>query len=825
MAKGEVNRNLLFGLLALQNGFVDQSALVAAFQSWVRDKSHSIADYLIKRGDLEMSCKSALEALVELHREDDGQSLERGVVATLNRNGQLLAELTHCCDLEVQSIAKALAAVAVPADRHDLEATADDATRSYRTAIDVTSGRRFRVIRFHAEGGLGAVYLAHDEELNRDVALKRIKGGPPHDPGSHVRFLREAEITGRLEHPGVVPVYGLGLLADGRPEYAMRFIEGESLKTAITRHHSARARSARDRSSHDLALPNLVRRFLDVCNTISYAHNRGIVHRDIKPSNVMLGPFGETIVVDWGLAKSIGRPTEAVDLPEPTVRPTFQDDGRARTIGPVGTPHYMSPEQTATHLDHVSFASDIYGLGATLYCLLTGKAPFQGSGVDTPAMLALVRSGEFRKPREINPAVPRPLEAVCLKAMALRPEDRYPSAQALGLDIERWLADAPVSVYREPLTDRLGRWVRRHKTLVTAAAMLVVCALVALGIDVVRVGRERAVAEENFVMARDAVNRILSETAEGRLAAVPQAEELRLQISKDALQFNERFLRQQPRNPSVLRDAASTYRQVANIQRMLNHADARETYGQAIALWEKLLVEFPGDIGDQLNLALTLADIGELARTTGDLHAAEETCRRAVTIADQLLKLMPNEANCHLARAMGLLYLAQVQTDAQQYEEARRSAEGAATEFRPLIRHPLDGARNALLLFMALDNWGKALRHVGESKEAEKRLSESTRLSTSLLDYLAKNPLPGRQGDAALLPNIRFARGQAELELGLLLAPVQSRKIEAADHFDRAVNDLSGLAQAFPRITIYETLRKAATRGRDEIRGAKSAKP
>ena len=242
---------------------------------------------------------------------------------------------------------------------------------------------------------------------------------PRSDPDSRVRFVREAEITGRLEHPGIVPVYGLGEFADGRPEYAMRFIEGESLRTAISRHHTARLDSAADPASRALALPNLVRRFLDVCNAISYAHNRGIVHRDIKPSNIMLGPYGETLVVDWGLAKAIGRPEEAAGRLETTLRPSSRSGEGSPTLGAVGTPSYMSPEQAAGAHDQVSFASDIYGLGATLYCLLTGKAPFQGESDDARAILAKVRSGEFRKPRELNPAVPAALEAVCLKAMAL----------------------------------------------------------------------------------------------------------------------------------------------------------------------------------------------------------------------------------------------------------------------------------------------------------------------------------------------------------------------------------------------------------------------
>ena len=165
-------------------------------------------------------------------------------------------------------------------------------------------GRRFRALRPHAQGGLGAVFVALDRELNREVALKQILDHHADDPVSRKRFLVEAEITGRLEHPGIVPVYGLGTYGDGRPYYAMRFVQGDSLKEAIERFHTDRAlKNGPGRRS--LELRKLLRRFIDVCNAIEYAHSRGVLHRDIKPANVILGKFGETLVVDWGLAKPL----------------------------------------------------------------------------------------------------------------------------------------------------------------------------------------------------------------------------------------------------------------------------------------------------------------------------------------------------------------------------------------------------------------------------------------------------------------------------------------------------------------------------------------
>src|SRR5262249_7865960 len=169
-----------------------------------------------------------------------------------------------------------------------------------------SSGLRFRILRPHAKGGLGEVFVALDSELNREVALKEIQPRFADHPEARTRFLLEAEITGGLAHPGIVPVYGLGHYADGRPFYAMRFIQGDSLQDAITRLHQAEVPD-RDPGERTLALRGLLGRFIDVCEAVAYAHSRGVLHRDLKPGNVMLGKFGETLVVDWGLAKTVGQ--------------------------------------------------------------------------------------------------------------------------------------------------------------------------------------------------------------------------------------------------------------------------------------------------------------------------------------------------------------------------------------------------------------------------------------------------------------------------------------------------------------------------------------
>src|SRR5262249_11176450 len=208
----------------------------------------------------------------------------------------------------------------------------------------------------------------------------------PHadDPASRARFLLEAEVTGRLEHPGVVPVYGLGTSDQGRPFYAMRFVRGQSLKEAIDRFYQADEHPGRDPAERTLALRQLLGRFIDVCQAIAYAHSRGVIHRDLKPANILLGPYGETLVVDWGLAKVVGRddppPQPAAEL---TLRPASHSGSSETVAGTaMGTPAYMSPEQAEGRLERIGPASDIYSLGATLYCLVTGRPPLNDGDGD-----------------------------------------------------------------------------------------------------------------------------------------------------------------------------------------------------------------------------------------------------------------------------------------------------------------------------------------------------------------------------------------------------------------------------------------------------------
>jgi len=396
---------------------------------------------------------------------------------------------------------------------------------------ELTPAGRYRPIELYAHGGLGEVFMARDEELGREVALKRMRVLEAASSPRVRRFQFEAEITGRLDHPGVVPVYGLGHDASGRLYYAMRFIRGETLQQAVERYHRTYP-PGKDIGAGAIAFQKLLRSFLTVCQTIGYAHSQDVIHRDLKPANIMLGHYGETLVVDWGLAKRLTRPSQAegetLDAAE-SAAATVPDE---TMLGQVkGSPAFMSPEQAEGRTDLIGPASDIYSLGATLYMLLAGKMPFANLGLYE--LLNHAKRGDFPPPRQLRADIPPALEAICLKAMRLKPGERYATALELAADLEHWLADDPVAAWREPWTSRAKRWMRKHQTLTSTVVAAVLVAL--MGISAVAVQQQQsnhALGEKNSQLV--VANQKESDARKRAEAAEKRAEEKAADAKREA---------------------------------------------------------------------------------------------------------------------------------------------------------------------------------------------------------------------------------------------------------------------------------------------------
>jgi serine/threonine-protein kinase len=712
MAAIAADRNLLFGLLALQNGLVNQAQLVAAFQAWTLDKARPLADHLLALGHLNDAQRAVVEAMADLHVAKHGD-VERSLAAIpAGRSTQ--ESLARLGDPDIEGT---LAHVRSPSTRQDGEPDADR-TATYSVGSATSDGLRFRVLRPHARGGLGAVFVALDQELHREVALKQILDSHADDPISRQRFLLEAEVTGSLEHPGIVPVYGLGTHADGRPYYAMRFIRGDSLKEAIGQFH-ADDDLEKDSGRRSLELRKLLKRFTDVCNAIEYAHSRGVLHRDIKPGNIIVGKHGETLVVDWGVAKPLGRVEPGVHSGERMLLASSASGSASTLPGSVlGTPAYMSPEQSEGDLENLGPRSDVYSLGATLYSLLTGKPPFEGDPAD---VIRGVQKGQFPPPRQIDPSIDQALEVVCLKAMALKTEDRYASPKALAEDIERWMANEPVKAWREPWTRSLIRWLTRHRVGVTAlgAAMLValVGTLTVLGVQT-RANAALKAANTELAIASTKVTNAATD-----LAAANQRERARFALAQDAIRtFHTRvskdvLLKQEEfkaLRTKLLREAREFYRKLEGLLEGHEDRDSRLALGRAylevgeltrqldsieeaekvdrraLALLEALSSESPSDGESRRSLALCLRSLATILEAVGKQDAALATFGRsrdlfqALAAADPADRRLQREwANAEIKYGMSLLSSGRPPAEAVQAVERARSILDAAEETDP----------------------------------------------------------------------------------------------------------------------------------------------
>jgi PAS domain S-box-containing protein len=409
-------RNLLLAALALQASLIDARRFGDVCKLLEEEPNRSLEDLLVERDWVLTADQPPLEYLLQRAlRKHNGDA--RAALASLAQAGK--QSVTALEGLDSESTVAG-------------ETPPDSPQHGIAHAVPPLD-QRYTFGTLHASGGIGRVWRAQDRQLGREVAVKELLPDKAASSKTAARFLREARLTGQLEHPGVVPVYELAYRPDTKqPFYTMRFVRGRTFSSAIEAYHEKRLAG----ESEPPEFLSLLAAFVAVCNTIAYAHSRGVVHRDLKGDNVMLGDFGEVVVLDWGLAKLVNQPD--LEVAETPMDSLCEAQGAGLTMQGeiVGTPAYMAPEQAQGRLDQIDERTDIYGLGAMLYEILTGRPPFVGA--TTLEVIDKAIRSEPTPPRELWPEVPPALEEACLKALARDPAARYARAEEVAQEVERW---------------------------------------------------------------------------------------------------------------------------------------------------------------------------------------------------------------------------------------------------------------------------------------------------------------------------------------------------------------------------------------------------
>jgi serine/threonine protein kinase/Flp pilus assembly protein TadD len=602
----------------------------------------------------------------------------------------------------------------------------------------------FRILREVGRGGMGIVYEAEQISLGRRVALKVLPLAASLDPRQLLRFHTEAQAAAHLHHPHIVPVHAVGN-ARGIPYYAMQFIEGDSLAQIIVRLRADAERASAIESDRldgsatrrrERELCRFVARVgVQTARALEHAHALGVLHRDVKPANLLADETGHVWVTDFGLARVQG------------------DAGVTLTGDLVGTIRYMSPEQVLGHRGIVDHRADVYSLGATLYELATLRPVFGGG--DRHELLRRVEAEEPVAPRRIDPALPRDLETIILKALAKEPERRYASAHELADDLERFLRDEPIRARRPSTLERAARWGRRHRTAVATVSLGLALGTVVLAVSTIRIWEEkrkavlayhneeaqRYRAQANVELAMQALEHLSLRVAERRSRHDPVFEREDREVLKLALEFYEEFSRQNDAQPRLRWLTALAQGRVAEIHAGLNQPRAAvDAYARAIVLAQRLADQYPRASKFRYLLASCLDRRGILLHAQGRTNDAEAALRASLAIHDAFLLSRTADAEDHRLISMRLTHLAAVLESEGKLDEAQTTYERALALRQEIARvYPRDLELRQELAYSQA-NLGGLLLVRGQPRPAIALFQQASAIQEALIEQFRDYP-------------------------------------------------------------------------------------
>ena len=668
----------------------------------------------------------------------------------------------------------------------------------------------FRLLRRIGGGGMGVVYLAVQETLGREVALKLIRPDLLYFEGSRGRFQREVEIVAGLQHPGIVPIYTVGSAA-GLPYFAMEFVRGCTLDAVL---HALAGTPTADLTGADMARAvresspgaeqgsdggylfegswedTCLRIVGQVAEALEHAHRRGVVHRDVKPSNVMLTPDSRAMLLDFGLSSS-------------------ESDRRlTATSSYLGTLDYLPPEALKGGSSALDARADVYSLGVLLYQLFTGRAPYRRES--SPETLACIAEGRPLPPRKLAARLSWEAETVCLAAMEREPARRYASAADFARDLRNVLARRPIDARRASVWLRSRRWIQRHPAAslgVALGSLLVVGAPVLdaahqrelvsqKAAQLEELGRaheateaQRARAQKHLVEAMAAVDRFLTRVGDKSLAEVPQMESLRRRLFEDAVEFQRGFLSDEGDDPEVRLATMRAQRRLGNLLVQLGRfEEAAQAHREAMRLTRELRADLPENETLGIELAGTLTDLGKQLGMSGQIEQAEPVIQEALATLEQILERNPDDLYARSMLVLDLSNLGNVLAMTGRLAQARASWIRAVGDQRVLLdAEPGKAVRNRAVLMNIV---GKLV----STPDSDPSAGDDPRAFEQALREMLED-LAARGDQLESFDRSQLAACRTQLALALMRRGELEPALENAD---LARADLEGLVEQFP---------------------------